>query len=107
MAEAKKTSEVIRRDLVVLTMTTDEANTLRAVLRHVAGDPLGSPRKHVDSISDALIAARVDGGDERNLITRQMGKTGLEFRPYGSSAPSYLDGLVSGTQARKNWGSIV
>jgi hypothetical protein len=109
MAEAQKKTETIRRDFVELKLSIEEANVVFAVLGRVAGDPIVSPRKHVNAVYDALKVARVDGGDEKTLLGRQGGTPGLEFRPYGDSGRSLLDDILFGgtyTPTSKAWGRI-
>jgi hypothetical protein len=107
MAKAEKKTETIRRDVVELKLSTEEANVVFAVLGRVAGDPFNSPRKHVNAVYDALKVARVDGGDEKGLLGRMGGSPGLEFRPYGDGR-SLLDDLMYGgiTPSSKAWGRI-
>lgn len=58
MAKATANMEVIRKiESLTLTLKEDEVNTLIAILRRVGGDPRHSPRKHADSIMDAVCTA--------------------------------------------------
>jgi hypothetical protein len=109
MAKAEKKTETIRRDVVELKLSIEEANVVFAVLGRVAGDPFNSPRKHVNAVYDALKVARVDGGDEKPLLGRSGTVGGLEFRPYGDSGRSLLDDILFGgtyTPTSKAWGRI-
>jgi hypothetical protein len=106
VAEAEKKTKVVRTEFVEVKLSVDEANTLRAVLSMVAGSPTNSPRKHVDSVSDALKNAGIDGGIERRLIGRPIGsRSGLEFGPYPGETASPLDDLLFGATS-KAWGRI-
>ncbi|WP_103529494.1 phiSA1p31-related protein [Streptomyces sp. SM12] len=80
MAEAKKSPAV--EETVTLTLTPDEARTLWAVGRHVAG-PMEGPRGAVDRIREALGSA---GYTDRELSRTATG--GLRFP---LSEPTPLD----------------
>src|SRR5689334_7241520 len=58
-----KTIEVEERvpNGVNLTLTQEEAETLRYVTRRISGDPMFGPRKHTDAIGKALTAAGITG----------------------------------------------
>lgn len=51
---------VVEENVVELTLTPQEAETIRAVLGYVGGCPDSSRRKHVVSIDSALYEAGVD-----------------------------------------------
>jgi hypothetical protein len=109
MAKAEKKTETIRRDFVELKLSAEEANVVFAVLGRVAGDPLASPRRHVNAVYDALKVARVDGGDEKPLLGRPGSTGGLEFRPYADNGRTLLDDILFGTTptyGSKAWGRI-
>lgn len=50
---------VVYDDLINLAMTKDEAEALQWVLEKVGGDPLCTPRKHIEEIYNALYLAKV------------------------------------------------
>jgi hypothetical protein len=61
--------------VIILELSTDEAEALRAILFRVGGQPLSSRRRHADSIRDGLIMA----GLKKDPSTRDM--TGyIEFK---------------------------
>lgn len=66
MAEAKITTKPVVAPIesLTLTLTVDEAKTLKTILRHIAGDDKYSPRKHATSISIAIHRAEVAAGTE-------------------------------------------
>jgi hypothetical protein len=73
MAKAEK----IPADFEVkLTLTREEAETLRAVCHRIAGDPQLSRRKHMDSINSALRNAGIES--DTTDISRQ--REGIYFQ---------------------------
>jgi len=61
--EVEKTVTVVEKEeLISLTMTKAEAETLLAVTAFVGGDTTRSPRKHTDDLSHALAGALGLGG---------------------------------------------
>ena len=78
MADALKTTETVSRQVVKLTLSPEEADALRSVVKHVGGDPTLSPREHIDSIAMALSNAGVHGRDSNHLVER--GEIGIRFR---------------------------
>lgn len=72
-------------------LSLDELKTLRAVFNRIGGDPNSGPRKHVDSMSNAI-----DGGvghsrydwswaePEISLMSKR--RDGIYFNDYGSEA---------------------
>jgi hypothetical protein len=59
MAEATKSTKVVREDEFTLKLTTDEAETLTAILAKVGGDSKRTPRGHAETIAKALALAGV------------------------------------------------
>jgi hypothetical protein len=63
MAEAIKTTrevpKVVEEDVVVLTLSKDEAETLRMICYTTGGHEKKSRRKYIDSIGKALEAAGI------------------------------------------------
>jgi hypothetical protein len=57
MAEATTQVRTIREKTVNLTLSTDEAETLMAILAKVGGHRERSPRKHVEAVTVALSKA--------------------------------------------------
>jgi hypothetical protein len=58
MANATANMQVIRKiESVTLTLNENEVNTLYAILRRIGGDPKYSPRKHADSMLEAICDA--------------------------------------------------
>jgi hypothetical protein len=69
----KKTVTVME-DAVSLLLSKEEAETLRSIFRKIGGSPVNSPRKHADSIDDALqgagiasMSARIQGGHTNSI----------------------------------------
>jgi len=58
-----KTVEVEERvpNGVNLTLTQEEAETLRYITRRISGDPIYGPRRHTDAIGKALTEAGIVG----------------------------------------------
>ena len=80
MANATRKPPVIVPDVIVLELTPDEAATLKGVTNSIGGDPLTSPRRHMDSISDALLEAGVFA----NPVPRRHGS--IYFKNYPETA---------------------
>lgn len=59
MAEANKTTKVMREDVVTLKLSKDEAEALTAVLAKIGGDRHETPRRHTEAVSQALTKAGV------------------------------------------------
>lgn len=58
MAMATANMQVIRKiESVTLTLNENEVHTLYAILRRIGGDPKYSPRKHADSMLEAICVA--------------------------------------------------
>lgn len=55
---------------VTISLTEDEVNTLLVVFAKVGGDPDKSPRGHIASINDSIIAA-LGASDDYYRTTRQ------------------------------------
>lgn len=112
MAEAARKTETVTVTKVVLTLTEDEARTLRAILGHIGGDERLSPRRHADEIAAALGKAGFNNPistPEGRLVTRRADGTGIRFANYGNGG--YMtredirraDGISRPSRA---WGSI-
>lgn len=84
MADATRTTRSVDEDVVTLTMTVDEAKTLRALLFNVGGCPYDSPRKHSSSISGALDSAGIPVGGSREA--RNLLSGSVYFAPYPNGA---------------------
>ncbi|MFI2909441.1 hypothetical protein ACG2OD_14445 [Streptomyces sp. PDY-4] len=59
MAEATKKTRTVATEVVTLTLSVEEAETLMAVGAKIGGDRSNSPRKHYDSVVAALSKAGV------------------------------------------------
>ena len=74
MAFAVRISPKPVSDTIQLTLTIQEARTLKQMFGYIGGDPGASPRKHTDDISSALSAAGIYSanhhflGDERGFF---------------------------------------
>ena len=89
MAIATKQTETVETvKSVTLELTLDEARTLAVVLARVGGDPDHSPRKHGQSVSDALESVHISssGAPEHGLISRGVG-TGVGASLYFDDYP--------------------
>jgi hypothetical protein len=76
MASAKKSFKTVETITgVTLSLTLEEARTLAAVYGRVGGDPDRSPRKHADSVLDALADVGIVGRGalERDLLPSVAG----------------------------------
>ena len=62
-----KTVEVDEQ-AIVLTLSPDEAETLRVILANVGGDPLLSRRKHSNAVDGALASAGIRSGVDHPSI---------------------------------------
>lgn len=99
MAKAVSETQTIRVDVITLTLSSEEANTLRSILMHIGGSETKSPREHADSIATALNRAGVTGGIESRLVDVYSGRVGVQFNDYRRTA--------SPTTAKtRAWGSI-
>jgi hypothetical protein len=96
MAEAKKNTRTVVETEFNLKLTTDEAETLTAVLVKVAGSLTDSPRKHTDAILRGLREAGSrdweSSGHPYWLIAKGE-RTGLQFRNYGSETQKPFSGI--------------
>lgn len=72
------------RDVITLTLTPDEADTLRTILRFVGGCPSESRRKHSDSICEALDSVGAKYSEED--VGRDS-RRGVHFRPATARRP--------------------
>lgn len=59
MAEAERHEKrrIVIEDFIEVKMSLEEARAVFSVLNRVAGAPLDSPRKHVDSVRNAIARA--------------------------------------------------
>lgn len=85
MAKANvKTKQVI--ETVTLELNMDEYSTLVAILNRIGGSPFNSPRKHAQSIQEALMPlADWDeyGHPVNNLVIRDNFGGSIYFNDYG------------------------
>jgi hypothetical protein len=106
MSTMRKVEET-REPCVVLRLSTDAANVLMVILAHVTGDPVNSPRKHADSIEDALektLGYPMDYLREHSLLIE--GSTTVEksivFRNYDGTTPPALQRLLDKEEGTSN-----
>lgn len=52
---------------VMMTLTSEEANTLRDILANIGGCPDSSRRKYAEAIAEALDGAGITGTQRRDL----------------------------------------
>lgn len=71
-------------DGVNLTLSQDEAETLRLILGHVGGSTHDTPRKHTDAVMEALKAAGI-----RTPATKYNLEGVLRFKSANESNPSF------------------
>lgn len=71
---------------ITLTLSTDEAETLRAILCRISGSPDSSPREHTDFIDEALRDAGVRdwalAGHPHELVNDERNYSGILFDDY-------------------------
>lgn len=63
MATASRQQPDPRPDVIVLTISLQEARTLKQLFQYIGGDPNKSARLHTDSMNRALIMAQVISAD--------------------------------------------
>jgi len=100
MAEAKRESRTVVERIVTLTLTLDEAESLKAVTRNVAGDTKHSRRKDIDAIGMALSNAGVYGEEAVRSIDRKS--AGVLFKP----TPTEVTWSPGVSTTSKHWGSL-
>jgi hypothetical protein len=115
MAEATKKTETITVTKVTLILDEAEARTLRAILGHVAGDEVDSPRKHADAIAAALTKAGFASpvGTAEGKLIQKFDPTGhavmgVRFANYGNSAYMTRNDIrrADGYRPTRAWGAI-
>lgn len=72
-------------DHVQITLTPDEADTLLAITAWVGGDPYKSPRKHIDSLREALGGALGKNWYDTTAYGMKSG-TGISFDNYNEGS---------------------
>ncbi|MGW2919506.1 hypothetical protein ACWDBF_16785 [Streptomyces angustmyceticus] len=86
MAEATKNTRTVVETVFTLKLSTEEAETLTAVLVKVSGSLVDSPRKHTDSILKGLrkAGARDWEADGHPYWLADKAQRGIYFNNYGS-----------------------
>lgn len=84
----KLQAEVKSKKKFVLTLNEEELDALTSILGHIAGDPKKSPRKHFDSLAQAI--DRVAGihysqTNAHALLNISPAGTGFTFNNYEDS----------------------
>lgn len=87
MAEATRTirdkviTTIVPETVIMLTLTGEEAATLRWITQSIGGDPTFSRRAHADNIGRALLDAGLTWveGDEPGMAL-EVGRCALYFR---------------------------
>ena len=89
MADAKRfdNTRTVRETGVTLTLTDDEAGTLRAILSRISGSPTHSPREHADTIAAALNKAGVVR--PANVVFLDEPRSAIRFRDYPPKTSTY------------------
>ena len=74
--QIQKTKTIVEtEDVVVLTLTKEEAKTLGTLTHFIGGCPRRSRRKHMDSINNALVSAGVDTWGASHNVAIRAGRT--------------------------------
>ncbi|WP_035800352.1 hypothetical protein [Kitasatospora mediocidica] len=81
--EVKKMVEVdVHEDVITMTLSREEAETLRFLFEKIGGSPTNSPRRHIDAMKIALSGA----GAIRSELAIQSGRfDAIYFKDYPKS----------------------